>query len=109
MIPDNNTIIKKLVHHRGLSAKSFSTISEGCFSRSKASGMLLASNNRRYYTAKPGDVEKAVYCLTGLSIPENDIVSHAEELFRALDSEPQEYPPGELRLISALNSVFDLN
>lgn len=106
MNPDRNTIIKKLVYHRGVSTKEFATICETHLSRSKASGIVLASNNRRHYKAKPGDVEAVIYCLTGLEIPEAELLSKADELIRLLDSGEIGNAPGKERVLTAIKVVL---
>jgi|TARA_R100001509_G_scaffold114859_2_gene69931 hypothetical protein len=108
VVPDKNTIIKKLVYHRGVSTKEFATICEGHLSRSKASGIVLASNNRRHYKAKPGDVETVMYCLTGLRVPEAELLHKADELIRVLDSGEIDQAPGKEKLLTAIKVVFGL-
>ena len=106
MNPDKNRIIKKLVYHRGISTKEFATLCEGYLSRSRASGIVLASTNRRHYKAKPGDVETVVYCLTGLRIPEAELLRKSDELIRVLDSGQIEKAQGKERLLIAMKLVF---
>ena len=106
MNPDKNRIIKKLVYHRGISTKEFATLCEGYLSRSKSSGIVLANTNRRHYKAKPGDVETVVYCLTGLRIPEAEILRKADELVRVLDSGQIDKAQGKERLLCAINLVL---
>lgn len=106
MNPDKNRIIKKLVYHRGISTKEFATLCEGYLSRSRSSGIVLASTNRRHYKAKPGDVETVVYCLTGLRIPEAELLRKSDELIRVLDSGQIEKAQGKERLLIAMKRVF---
>lgn len=86
MTINENKIIKKLVHYRGVTAQEFAALCEGQLSKSKARGMLAAESNRRFYKATPADIQKVLVCISGCSIPELEIIDKSEKLCCELES-----------------------